>query len=103
MSTDVIPEQRKKGGVVLSWDTDEDGNYSFKGDVKSLGFTDEELEAIEFRISLRLSYEDLKSFIIQDEGFIYDPYDDEYLRLPTGRVVLIPYDIYVEDILSQVD
>lgn len=87
----------------MSWDFDEDGNYSSKGDVKSLGFTDEEIEAIKFQISLRLSYEDLKSFIIQDEGFIYDPDDDQYLRLPTGRVVLIPYDIFADDILSQVD
>ncbi|QMV40231.1 hypothetical protein [Cohnella cholangitidis] len=74
-----------------------------ENDVKALGYTDEEIEAIKYRISLRLSYEEWKSFVIQDEGFIYDPYDDEYLRLPTGRVILIPYDIYSRDILSQVD
>jgi len=74
-----------------------------ENNVKALGYTDEEIEAIKYRISLRLSYEDWKSFVIQDEGFIYDPYDDEYLRLPTGRVILIPYDIYSRDILSQVD
>ncbi|WP_410770998.1 hypothetical protein [Fontibacillus sp. BL9] len=73
-----------------------------ENDVKALGYTDEEIMAIKYRISLRLSYEEWKSFVIQDEGFIYDPYDDEYLRLPTGRVILIPYDIYSRDILGQV-
>jgi hypothetical protein len=76
---------------------------SLEQDVKSLGYTDEEIEAIKFRISLRLSYEDWNSFLVFDEGFIFDPGDDEYLRLPTGRVVLIPYDIYRNDILAQVD
>ncbi|KGE20793.1 hypothetical protein [Paenibacillus wynnii] len=87
----------------MNWTLDEDGNYNFEGDVKSLGYTDEEIEAIQSRISLRLSFEDWKSFVIFDEGYIIDPGDDQYLRLPTGRVVLIPYDIYADDILIHVD
>lgn len=87
----------------MSWFLEDDDEDNLNDDVKSLGYTDEEIEAIQFRISLRLSYEDWKSFVIFDEGFIFDPYDDQYLRLPTGRVVLIPFDIYSGDILSQVD
>jgi hypothetical protein len=75
---------------------------TLKDEVRALGYTDEEIDAIDFRIELRLSLEDWKSFMIQEEGFIFDPHDDEYLRLPTGRVILIPYEIYKNDILSQV-
>lgn len=72
-------------------------------DVKSLGYTDEEIEAISLRFELRLSYEDWESFELFEEGFVFDPHDDQYLKLPTGRVILIPYDLYRKDILSQVD
>lgn len=89
----------------MNWSLDLDGNYEFEGDIKSLGYTDEEISAIESRFffSLVLSYEDWKSFVIFDEGHEYDSHDDQYLRLPTGRVVLIPDDIYDNEILSNVD
>jgi hypothetical protein len=90
----------------MCWSVDEDGNYTFESDVvKALGYTDEEIEAIHSRffLSIRLSFEDWKSFLVQDEDFDYDPKDDQYLKLPTGRVILIPYDLYEQDILSNVD
>lgn len=71
-------------------------------EIKKLGFSDSEIDAIRehFFMSLSLGDWELISFIDEEEAH---EDGDEFLKLPTGRWVYFDNELLHKDKLSQID
>lgn len=67
--------------------------------IKELGFEEEEIEAIWGHFECRLSQEDWESISFVEE----EEEDDNYFKLPTGRMVYFPDKLIHKDRLAQID
>jgi hypothetical protein len=67
-----------------------------------LGFKEEEIETIQGHFSCSLNLEDWESISFEEDDEEVEGFDN-FLKLPTGRVVYFPDELMRKDLLAQID
>lgn len=67
---------------------------------EELGFKKEEMDAIENHFFCTLDLDDWESIQFIDEN---EEEDENFFRLPTGRMVYFPDELLRKDLLAQID
>ncbi len=76
---------------------------------EELGFTEDEMDAIYDHFTCTLDFEDWETiqFIEEDDEDLEDIEDlnehDNFLKLPTGRIVYFPDELMRKEVLAQID
>jgi hypothetical protein len=68
--------------------------------IQELGFKKEEMDAIENHFFCNLDLDDWESIEFMDEN---EEEDENFFRLPTGRMVYFPDELLRKNLLAQID
>ncbi|BBN97487.1 hypothetical protein [Sporolactobacillus terrae] len=75
----------------------------FEDEIKELGFTDEDIEFVWQHFTCNLELEDWMSIEFVDESEGYEEDGEQFIMLPTGRMINIPQELIHKDVLAQID